>query len=157
MPRLHVLAASLVGAATIAGLTGATPASRSPAPTLAAPEIVIAYGALLPEQRVIAGWHENHRLLLATRGAVPEGSVPLTRRPAVQLALFWGAGWRATAESPERLRGLRPEQASQHGTFYPATATAPAVLAVGSRLGIVSDSGLAVLRRHRVPVQILPE
>ena len=49
---------------------------------------------------------------------------------------------------------VRPQQATQRGTFYLATRDAPARLVAGARSGVVSDSGLAVLRRHGVPVRL---
>ena len=139
-----------------AGITGLTMAAHSvaEAPAFAAPEIIIVYGSLLPEQRVIASFKENHRLLLSVGGPAPFPYIALARRPELRLALFWGSAWRATAESPARLRVLRPEQANQQGTFYPATENVPALLSVGASTGVLSDSGLAVLRRHGVPVRI---
>ena len=122
--------------------------------TFAAPEIIIVYGSPLPEQCVLASFEENHRLLLSVRGPAPFPLGTLAKRPALRLALFWGSGWRPTAESAARLRALRPEQATQRGAFYPATGNAPAVLMVGDTVGVVSESGLAILRRHRVPVRL---
>jgi hypothetical protein len=131
--------------------------------TFAAPDIIIVHGDLLPERRVIASWHENHKLLLSV---IPPAQSPVFRptakapfvvprgRSTLQLALFWGRGLSAIAESPERLSALRPEQAHQQGTFYPASGEAPALLVVGGTYGVVSDSGLAVLRRHGVPIRV---
>ena len=152
MTRVRLLTVYFFSAALLAPLTGAS-ARRDAAPTLAAPEIVIFYGPMLPERRVIADWHENHKLLL-TDGRRLRADSSFARRPVVELALFWGAQWRPTAESPERLRALRPEPATQHGKLYPATASSPTVLAVGQRFDVVSNSGLAVLRRYGVPVRI---
>jgi hypothetical protein len=142
--------------ALTAGIGGPTMGAHSivEARAFAAPEIIIVHGSLLPEQRVIASFEENHRLLLSVHRAAPVPFTALAKRPALRLALFWGSGWRTTAESPERLRALRPEQANQRGTFYPATGNAPAVLMVGETVGVVSDSGLAILRRNRVPVRV---
>ena len=142
--------------ALVLALGGLTTAARSAieARTLAAPEIIIVHGGALPEQRVLASIEENHRLLLSVNRPAPFPSAPLSERPALQLALFWGWEWHATAESPERLRALRPGQANQRGTFYPATGTAPALLMVGHTAGVVSDSGLAILARHAVPVRL---
>jgi hypothetical protein len=150
------------------GLTSsATPApplrSTDVAPTpeaFAAPEIILVYGSLLPERRVIASFKDNHRLLLAINLPAPS-LTSLAKRPAYQLALFWGSQWRATAESPQLLSTLRPGQADQHGTFYPAIGALPAVLIIDAAFGqprrtggLVAESGLAILRRHRVPVRV---
>jgi hypothetical protein len=129
-------------------------ARHTPAGAFAAPEIIIVHGDPLLEGRVIADWQENHRLLLSVRPAAAARAPTLDQRPVLKLALFWGIGWRAYAESPERLRALRVEQANQLGHFYPATRRAPAYLIVGRTAGVVSDSGLAVLRRHRVPIRV---
>jgi len=124
--------------------------------TVAAPEIILVSGELVPERRELTSWHENHQLLLTSRPA-PAGplglSLPREPRPMLNLALFWGVQWRPVAQSPARLRTLRHE-AGQEGQFYPAVGDAPALLAVGSIFGVVSDSGLAVLRRHGVPVRV---
>ena len=152
------LAASLATALVFSRSTAAGPTEWNlTSLAVAAPEIILVYGDLLPERREIANWYENHQLLLTSKPAAvgPLGlAVPRGRRPMLNLALFWGVQWRPVAQSPERLRALRPGQASQEGQFYPAVGDAPAVLAVGSIFGVVSDSGLAVLRRHGVPVRM---
>jgi hypothetical protein len=51
----------------------------------------------------------------------PELSSRLTSRPYVNLAIFWG---------PYDADELKPEKASQHGRFYPATASEPAIVVV---------------------------
>ena len=125
--------------------------------TVAAPEIILVYGDLVPERRELTSWHENHQLLL-TSGPAPAGplglSLPRERRPMLNLALFWGVQWRPVAQSPARLRALRHEGAGQEGQFYPAVGDAPALLAIGSVFGVVSESGLTVLRGHGVPVRV---
>ncbi len=148
MPHIRQLSGCL-GLAVALGVFGpAAPLSPLvPGPTLAAPEIIIVYGGLLSERRVISDWHENHALLLSrgAGGTTPAWlSAPPQSRPALKLALFWGHGWRTVAQSPERLRALRPEQASQSGMFYPATDTAPALLALGSDVRTVN-------RRPKLP------
>ena len=49
----------------------------------------------------------------------PELLRSLSNRPYVSLAIFWGQ------YEPDQ---LKPENASQHGRFYPATATEPAIV-----------------------------
>jgi hypothetical protein len=51
----------------------------------------------------------------------PQLLVELKNRPYVNLAIFWGR-----YEADE----LKPENASQHGRFYPPTASAPALVVV---------------------------
>ena len=114
--------------------------------TAAAPHIIIVHGPSLPTPIVIANSKDNHWLLLVREERRVEGP-----RPALDLALFWHPKWRSYAESPEKLRSLRPDQADQVGRLFPATAGLPMMISVGATKGVVSDSGLAVLRRYRVP------
>ena len=153
MLRRCRFAARLALTVAIAGSTTAGH-SAPDAPAFAAPEIIMVHGSALPQPRVISTWKENHALLLSVSGRAPFPFTALDERPALRLALFWGSWWRSTAESPERLRALRPEQASQRGTFYPATGSEPALMIVGQTAGVVSDSGLAILRRHGVPIRL---
>jgi hypothetical protein len=145
--RCGVLLVPMVLLATV----GASP---GPAPdALAAPEIILVYGAPLSERKVLANQLENLRLLLAIEGRKPASPIPLPR-PSLEIALFWGQEWRATARSPALLRALRPERANQRGLFYPATSDAPAMFDFAGTIGVVSDSGLAIFRRHGVPTRM---
>src|SRR5262245_27729364 len=123
---------------------------------LAAPEIIIFHGGPLKRPIVVASWAENHTLM---QPATPNEQLrrvfppPLDRRPTIELALFWGVSWRAWATSPEQLAKLTPALADQHGKLYLAVPGAYATVAVGQTIGPVSDSGLAVLRRHGIPVR----
>lgn len=150
--------ASAVVPLVVAAATGARP--RPPAALhdvhFAAPEIVIFTGGPLTKPVVVASWTENQNLLLT--GEPHEALVPGHRRatrprPVISMALFWGSQWRNYAASPERLATLTPAQANQHGQYYPAVSGARALIAVGSIRGPVSDSGLAVLRRHGIPTR----
>ena len=146
----------LAGALATAG--AATGDTRPPVSSAAAPEIILVYGTAPAERWVIADWGENQKLL-ASLGqqatVVPPGPrAPFGERRGLQLALYWGTRWRATAEAAERLRTLAPEQATQRGWYYPASGGAPAVVSLGEGFRVVSDSGLAVLRRHAVPTRL---
>jgi hypothetical protein len=135
----------------------ARPAPRDATASYAAPEIIIFHGDLLARPIVVASWAENHTLLLtaAPRApARPSGARTPRDSPRIELALFWGIRWRDYAASPARLRSLSPAQATQRGVFYPAVPGAHAMIAVGSIRGSVSDSGLAVLRRHGIPTSV---
>ena len=122
---------------------------ESVAERAAAPEIIIVHGGTLSKRISIARWNENHHLLLVSK-ETPLGGP----RPAFELALFWGSQWRSYAASPESLKSLRPEQANQSGRLFPAMGDLPAMISVGTLTGIVSDSGLAMLRRYEVPTRI---
>ena len=122
----------------------------------AAPEIVIFSGSPLTKPVVIASWTENHHLLLSAEPhepLLPGHRRATTPRPVISMALFWGSEWRSYAASPERLATLTSAQANQYGQYYPAVAGARALVSVGSIRGPVSDSGLAILRRHGIPTR----
>jgi hypothetical protein len=124
--------------------------------SLAAPEIIIFHGGPLTSPVTVASWTENHALLLSmepSEGLTPRWP-PTPTRPVIKLALFWGVQWRAYARSPSLLATLTPAQANQTGEFLPAVPGARARIRVGFIDGPVSDSGLAVLRRHRIPTRI---
>jgi hypothetical protein len=140
-----VLPLLLVGAAIPADTT-----------TVAAPKIIIFHGELLPDRVVVANVRDNHLLLLSSR---PLGDADwpveghLQNRPAVKLALFWGGEWERIAASSDSLRSLSASRANQHGLLYPSSGHTPALLHIAS-LSVITDSGLAVLRRHGIPVRI---
>lgn len=122
---------------------------------LAAPEIVIFADDRLARRIAIAGWEPNHRWLAQTVLLRPDQrplSSELAQRSSITIALFWGAHWRAYTH-PESLRVLAPERANQHGRFYPAVGSRGAVVDIGTLRGI-SDSGVALLRAHGVPVRV---
>ena len=121
----------------------------------AAPEIIIFHGDPLEKPIVVASWTENHYLLLSNvpQEPVPPGRASIAERPVIKLALFWGSEWRAYAQSPARLATLSPARANQMGEYLPAVPGFRAMIRVGSIAGPVSDSGLAVLRRHAIPTR----
>jgi hypothetical protein len=135
-----------VGVVTVA-LVLAAPAQA------AAPRYILVSGPALARPVLLPSWNENGALLAAlvhaprVTGRVARG---LTRRPRLDLALFWG--W------PERPRPTRPSQANQHGWFYPARRGRPAVVDVlvnGVRVPrIVPARPLRILARHGVPTRI---
>ena len=131
-------------------------ADRGTAPTLAAPEIIIFHGGPLTTPIVIASWNENHTILLPrepTARLTPSQRPSSEPRETIELALFWGAEWRVYATSPERLATLTPSRATQRGKYFPAAPGVRATISVGAISGPVSDSGLAVLSRHRIPIR----
>ncbi len=148
--------AAFLGALGLLSYAPSAP-GRAPAiaPRLAAPQIMMFHGGPLPRPLFVASRAENLHLLASRppHEAVPPGRRSSGPRPAIKLALFWGTQWRLIAESPERLATLTPEQSDERGEYLPAIAGDWARIRVGATDGPVSDSGLAVLRRHGVPTR----
>lgn len=139
-----------------AGLAASSPDSGPPAP-FGGPEIIIFHGGVFGKSVPVATWEENQFLLVGGRqneGISADTKLHLGTRPRIELALFWGSWWHDVARDSARLAALAPAMASQAGVFYPAAGSEPALIAVGAILGTVSDSGLAVLRRHGIPTAI---
>jgi hypothetical protein len=104
-------------AAVAAGLVLATPAQA------AAPNYILVSGRGLAQPVLLADWRQNMKLLLAVANAPRargRAVVDLAGRPRLDLAEFWA--WSG------RPRPTSPAQASQHGLFYPAHASKPAVI-----------------------------
>jgi hypothetical protein len=121
----------------------------------AAPRYILVSGPGLPQPVRLANWNENHALLLALVDAPrAKASVVrrLGRRSRLDVALFWR--W------PERKPPTRPRGADQHGWFYPAHGSEPAVfdlLVNGVRIPRVAPvSTLRILGRHGVPTRTAP-
>ncbi len=133
----------------------------TPIPNAAAPWIIIVHGDLLPQRVVMSDWHENNRLMGAIDASTQADTTAVHQRPYVHLAMFWGPEWANYPRTPEALARLRPEQANQHGRFYPAWADSDALVLIGSTsgrayrtLGPIAEHGLALLERYGVPVRI---
>src|SRR6266849_8848756 len=91
----------------------------------AAPNYILVSGTGLARPVLLADWAENLTLLHAMAGsprATGTSVKGLTRRPSLDLAEFWG--WSGLP------RPTRASQANQHGRFYPAHGTKPAVIVV---------------------------
>jgi hypothetical protein len=151
---------TLVSAAALLVAMGTSEAppvpSVVPDTRFAAPEIVIFSGGPLAKPVVVASWAENQQVLLTAEPREPLRAGDrraTTPRPVISMALFWGSQWGSYAASPARLATLKSVQANQYGQYYPAVAGARALVSVGSIRGPVSDSGLAVLRRHGIPTR----
>ena len=133
----------------------------TPIPNAAAPWIIIVHGDLLPQRVVMSDWQENSRLMGAINVSTPADTTAVHQRPYVHLAMFWGPEWANYPRTTEALAQLRPEQANQHGRFYPARADSDALVLIGSTtsradttLGPIAEHGLALLERYGVPVRV---
>lgn len=132
-----------------------------PKVSTAAPWIIIVHGDLLPQRAVIADWHENLQFLAAVDISTRADTAAVPDRPYVRLAMFWGPEWANYPRTPEALAQLRPEQANQHGRFYPAQGEQGPLVLIGpangrayTTLGGIAASGLEVLARYGVPIRV---
>jgi hypothetical protein len=119
----------------------------------AAPNYILVSGRGLAHPILLADWNENLVLLTSLVDAPrAKGTVVRTLRglPRFDLAEFWGWG-----EMPPP---TRPSQANQHGWFYPARRSLPAVFDLmvdGVRAPrIAPRSALTILARHGVPTRV---
>ncbi len=136
----------------------------------AAPRIMLLYGGLLSHRIILSNWTEYGYFAVTGEEstATPE---ELEKRPYIQLALFWGPEWSQFIDAGKPLSALRPEDANQHGRFYPAFGSSPAVVVLCAfpegpvclRQSVtqsflvrqsVSESFLDFLARHGVPARI---
>jgi hypothetical protein len=124
--------------ALVTGLAAIVLALAPPA-RAAAPNYILVSGPGLAEPVLLADWSENLALLVALTDArrATGAARALARRPRLDLAEFWG--W----------SGLPPPtkatKTGQHGTFYPAHGSQPAVI-------VILVNGAAFPRR--VPAEV---
>ena len=85
----------------------------------AAPRYVLVTGPGLTRPALLDDWTDNLRWLLAVANA-RRAPLPRPASPRYDLALFWGV--------PKRPVPTRPQDASQHGWFYPRTAARRALV-----------------------------
>jgi len=119
----------------------------------AAPNYILVSGPGLKRPIILGNWSENGALLSALVSAPrAKGTVvvALARRPRFDLAEFWGWG--------SMPRPTRPSQANQHGWFYPAHRSKPAVIVLmvnGYRFPrLVPTAVVKILARHHVPLRL---
>jgi hypothetical protein len=135
--------------------------SASLAPVrFAAPEIMIFHGRGLAKPVAIASWQENQTILVSGERRINvdqsagRSVTPLRQRPYLEIALFWGTGWRQLAQSRGALDSLSPSRADQRGRYYPRHHGAAAQIVLNGVPRVLSDSALAILRRHGVPPEM---
>ena len=133
--------------AVLASLLAAAPAQA------AAPNYILVSGPGIAHPILLGNWAENGALLSALVDApIARGTAVrrLARRPSFDLAEFWG--WGALP------RPKRPSQANQHGRFYPAHGSKPAVIVLtvdGAKVPrLVPARVREILARHHVPLRL---
>ena len=144
-PMCRIVAAAVVS--VLATFVLAVPAHA------AAPHYILVSGPTLKRPALLPNWRENHLLLLSILEATPAPrrvpSRPL-RRPRFDIALFWI--W--SSPTPPK----RPRSGDQHGSFYPAYRTHPALIRLTvsgvDRLKLAPPSALKILARHGVSIRL---
>ncbi len=119
----------------------------------AAPNYILVSGPGIKRPILMANWGENGALLSALVNAPrAKGTAAreLGKRPRLDLAMFWGWG--------ARPRPTRPNQANQHGWFYPAHGSKPPIIVATvdgySFPRLVPARVRKILARHRVPLRL---
>lgn len=148
--RARLLALSAVAVAGAAALLAGSAHA-------AAPRIVIVSGKALQHQVVISNWMSIFRVVEAVSSSRSVESAQLSGRPHLKVAMFWGPRWTEYLSSGRRASALRPRDADQFGTFYPAWHGEGALLKLpwaGRWPRLVPAKALATLRHYGVPTRI---
>lgn len=149
MRTLSVAIATVVAAAVLTA--GAAHA--------AAPRIVIFSGGPIAHQVVISDWEAVFRVVeqIVPARAHVAPRAKLAGRPRVKVSMFWGPRWNDYLAQGKRASALRPGQADQSGSFYPAWRGRPALIDLpwaGQWPRVVPSKALAVLKRFGVPTKL---
>lgn len=122
----------------------------------AAPRILIISGKPLRHQVVISDWTGIFSIwqeLVAARAAA-RGQ--LADRPQLIVSMFWGPQWNDYLRS-KPATALRPRQANQFGSFYPAWRRRPAMIdlpGAGRWPRLVPAKALTSLKAYGVPIRL---
>lgn len=123
----------------------------------AAPRIVVVSGGPLARQVVISDWKRIFGIVeLVSRGPVVPRS-QLARRPRLKLSLFWGPRWITYLAAGRSPKALRPAQADQQGSYYPAYGSRGAAIDLpwaGRWPRAVPQPALRILARFGIPARI---
>ena len=123
----------------------------------AAPRIVIVSGKSLKHQIVISDWPSLASAFERTAGGRVARRTQLAHRPRLKVSMFWGPRWVAYMRKGKPASALRPRQADQFGTFYPAWRGRQALIDLpwaGRWPRAVPAKALATLRRFGVPTRL---
>ena len=140
---LLIVAAAVVGTASVA--------------RAASPRIVIVSGKPLAHQVVISNWPAIFRVVEEVATARLVQRAQLAHRPRLKVSMFWGPRWIEYLSSGHEASALRPGQADQFGSFYPARNGRPAVIDLpwaGRWPRVVPGKALATLRHFGVPIAV---
>jgi len=141
-----------IAATAVAAMLGAGAAHA------AAPRILIVSGKPLAHQVVISNWHSIAVVIqeVANNSRVAQRGQLVAGRPRLKVSMFWGPRWNDYLSNGHRATALRPHQADQFGSFYPAWRGRPALmeLSLADRRWprVVPARALAILKRFGVPI-----
>ena len=123
----------------------------------AAPRLLMIYGGPLAKPVILDNWAENGSVFGDEMPTIKPAD--LEGRPYLKLALFGGPRWRDYVDAGKPLDALRPEDANQHGRFYPPFGGAAPLITLDSIPGPgwpvrrVEPRGIAMLVRHDIPMR----
>lgn len=130
-PALRSLAVALAAGVLVASAT-------RPVHALG-PSVLMFYGGSLASPVFVTGADAGLFGNLLAASNVPQKD--MAGRSYLKVAAFWGPASDPALRGTRALADLRPDMAWQHGKYYPATATQPAVLVV-TPLHVKRASGL---------------
>ena len=127
----------------------------------AAPHIIIFYAEAVSKPLILAG-SENLEFMVSIDQESTILPEELKGRPFLKVAFFWGPKWLKYMAEGKPLEQLKAEDAEQRGRYYPATEESeeamiimdllPPYLANQTRQRQVSEKGIEILKKYKVPV-----
>jgi hypothetical protein len=129
----------------------------APAAQAAAPRIVIVSGKPMAHQIAISSWTAILRIVEPVASAPNVKRAQLVGRPRLRLSMFWGPRWVDYLAAGHRAAALRPQDADQQGSFYPAWHRRPAAIDLpwaGSWPRLVPAKALRTLKHYGIPVAV---
>lgn len=138
-----------VAAAVALGLVGSARA--------AAPRLIMVSGELLADRVLISDAEYMFELYGSFFRGRPVDRSSLEGRPSLRLGLFWDNSLWEPYVREGRLDELRPDQANQVGSFYPAVGGKPALVNLpgyGKWPKTTNETALRILDAQGVPVRL---
>jgi hypothetical protein len=142
----------------IVSLVLATAAVSVPLADGAAPRILIVSGEPLAHQVVISNWTTIFKGIVEPVMQTPTvNRRQLRGRPHLTLSMFWGPRWNDYLATGRPAAALRPGDADQQGSFYPAWHGRTAAIDLpwaGSWPRRVPPRALTTLKSYRIPIAL---
>lgn len=141
---------------TVAAIVAAA-AVTADAAHAAAPRIIVFSGSPIAHQVVVSDWQAIFRVIEQIAPARAAPRTQLAGRPRLRVSMFWGPRWIDYLNEGKRASALRPGQADQFGSFYPAWRGRAALIDLpwaGQWPRVVPPKALVVLKRFGVPTKL---